>query len=64
MTVRVGYDLAMNSPDGEQSRQRCGEIPRQAQKNDIRKKRQTIRKFFKKQFRFTPVISPICEEVV
>ena len=62
MTVRVGYDLAMNSPDGEQSRQRCGEIPRQAQKNDIRKKRQTIRKFFKKQFRFTPVISPICEE--
>ena len=62
MTVRVGYDLAMNSPDGEQSRQRCGEIPRQAQKNDIRKKRQTIRKFFKKQFRFTPVISPICGE--
>ena len=49
-------------PDGEQSRQRCGEIPRQAQKNDIRKKRQTIRKFFKKQFRFTPVISPICGE--
>ena len=46
----------------EQAERRCGEIPGQAQKNEIRRKRQTIRKFFKKQFRFTPVISPICGE--
>ena len=26
------------------------------------RKRQTIRNFFKKQFRFTPMFSPICEE--
>lgn len=49
-------------PEREQAERRCGEIPRQAQKNEIRRKRQTIRKFFKKQFRFTPVISPICGE--
>lgn len=49
-------------PEREQAERRCGEIPRQAQKNDIRRKRQTIRKFFKKQFRFTPAFSPICEE--
>ena len=49
-------------PRWEQAEQRCGEIPGQAQKNDIRRKRQTIRKFFKKQFRFTPVFSPICGE--
>ena len=47
-------------PEREQAERRCGEIPGQAQKNEIRRKRQTIRKFFKKQFRFTPVISPIC----
>ena len=57
----MGYDSATTSPMG-QAEQRCGEIPGQAQKNDIRRKRQTIRKFFKKQFRFTPVISPICGE--
>ena len=49
-------------PEREQAERRCGEIPGQAQKNEIRRKRQTIRKFFKKQFRFTPVISPICGE--
>ena len=49
-------------PRWERAERRCGEIPGQAQKNDIRRKRQTIRKFFKKQFRFTPVISPICGE--
>ena len=49
-------------PEREQAERRCGGIPGQAQKNEIRRKRQTIRKFFKKQFRFTPVISPICGE--
>lgn len=49
-------------PEREQAERRCGEILGQAQKNEIRRKRQTIRKFFKKQFRFTPVISPICGE--
>lgn len=49
-------------PEREQAERRCGEIPGQAQKNEIRRKRQTIRKFFKKHFRFTPVISPICGE--
>lgn len=49
-------------PEREQAERRCGEIPGQAQKNEIRRKRQTIRNFFKKQFRFTPVISPICGE--
>ena len=49
-------------PEREQAERRCGEIPGRAQKNEIRRKRQTIRKFFKKQFRFTPVISPICGE--
>ena len=49
-------------PEREQAERRWGEIPGQAQKNEIRRKRQTIRKFFKKQFRFTPVISPICGE--
>lgn len=49
-------------PEREQAERRCGEIPGQAQKNEIRRKRQTIRKFFKKQFRFTPVISLICGE--
>lgn len=49
-------------PEREQAERRCGEIPGQAQKNEIRRKRQTIRKFFKKQFRLTPVISPICGE--
>ena len=37
-------------PRWGQAEQRCGEIPGQAQKNDIRRKRQTIRKSFKKQF--------------
>lgn len=49
-------------PRWGQAEQRCGEIPGQAQKNDIRRKQQKICKFFKKQFRFTPVISPICGE--
>ena len=53
---------ATTSPDGSERERRCGEIPGQAQKNDIRRKRQTIRNFFKKQFRFTPMFSPICEE--
>ena len=57
----MGYDSATTSPMG-QAEQRCGEIPGQAQKNDIRRKQQKICKFFKKQFRFTPVISPICGE--
>ena len=49
-------------PRWERAERRCGEIPGQAQKNDIRGKRQTIRNFFKKQFRFTSAFSPICEE--